>query len=161
MCIRDRYRNWNWPDTTSPIHSSGIPVDAKPSRPPRVSRTRWGESCSRAVTVASYARARVVTVGGWSPRRAERESVLAVVGGAGGEHVVELDLVPFEGEPGPRHVEPPHPGGALTYLRDGVVPVVLQVLAPGGEGERVVAAQVLLVPHLQPGVLHLGDDPTR
>ena len=45
-----------------------------------------------------------------------------------------------------------------TGLGDGLVPVVLEVLAPVLEGQRIVLAQVLGVADLEPGVLHCCHD---
>lgn len=75
-----------------------------------------------------------------------------------GEDLVQLNDVAFEAESRPGHVEAPHAGGAFPDLFDAGVPVVDQVLAPSGEGECVVFAQVLLVSHLESDVLDLGDD---
>ena len=51
--------------------------------------------------------------------------------------------------------------GSLADLGDAGVPVVDEVLAPSGERQCVVLAQVLLVAHLETDVLDLGDDATR
>ena len=58
----------------------------------------------------------------------------------GGEHVVELDLVALEGQPGAGHVETPDAGGALADLLDAGVPVLRQVAAPAGELPGVVTS---------------------
>ena len=71
---------------------------------------------------------------------------------------MELDLVALEADPRAGHVEAPHPGGALADLGDARVPVVDEVLAPAGQRLGVVDAEVLLVLHLEAGVLDLGDD---
>src|SRR5580692_6682465 len=70
------------------------------------------------------------------------------------EHLVQLDVVAVEAEPRARHVQAPDPGRALAYLLDRLVPVRVQVGAPGGQGLGVVLAQVLLVPDLEAGVGH-------
>ena len=75
------------------------------------------------------------------------------------EHLVQLDLVGLEAHPRAGHVQAPDPRGALADLGDALVPVVGEVLAPAGQRHRVVLAQVLLVAHLETGVLDLGDDP--
>ena len=46
-------------------------------------------------------------------------------------------------------------------LFDGFVPVLDEVAAPVAQRQRVVVAQVLLVHHLEPDVLGLGDDAAR
>ncbi len=66
-------------------------------------------------------------------------------------------MVGVEAEPRARHVQPPHPGGALADLLDRLVPVRVQVRAPGRQGLRVVLAQVLLVPDLEARVVHERD----
>jgi len=66
-------------------------------------------------------------------------------------------VVGVEAEPRARHVQPPHPGGALADLLDRLVPVRVQVRAPGRQGLRVVLAQVLLVPDLEARVVHERD----
>jgi len=73
---------------------------------------------------------------------------------------VQLDVVGIEAEPRARHVQPPHAGGALADLLDRLVPVRVQVRAPGGQGLRVVLAQVLLVPDLEACVVHERDQVT-
>jgi hypothetical protein len=73
------------------------------------------------------------------------------------EHLVQLDVVGDEAEPRARHVQPPDPGGALADLLDRLVPVRVQVRAPGRQGLRVVLAQVLLVPDLEARVVHERD----
>jgi hypothetical protein len=70
---------------------------------------------------------------------------------------MQLDVVAVEAEPRTRHVQPPDPGGALADLGDRLVPVRVQVGAPGGQGLGVVLAQVLLVPDLEAGVVHERD----
>ena len=57
----------------------------------------------------------------------------------------------------PGHVQPPHPGRALADLGDRLGPVRVQVGGPGGQRLGVVLAQVLLVPHLEAGVVHVRD----
>src|SRR5689334_18665387 len=69
------------------------------------------------------------------------------------EHLVELDPVELEAEPGPGHVEPPDPRRALADLGDRLVPVVVEVAASAGERLGVVLAEVLLVAYLEPGVV--------
>src|SRR6187200_685713 len=101
---------------------------------------------------------------GWAggssePGGTEREPGIPVRVGLDGEHLVQLDLVALERQPRPGHVEPPDLRGALTHLAHALVPVGLEVLAPALEGQRVVLAEVLLVAHLEPEVLDLGDDP--
>src|SRR6478752_4958365 len=132
--------------------------------PPITSRTRWSESRSRRSTSASYCWALVLTGPRYRyPSEAVTQRVAAgAVGlGLGREHVVELDLVALEAQPRARHVEAPHPGGPLADLRDARVPVVLEVLAPGGERLGVVDPDVLVVLHLEAGVLHGRDDRPR
>ena len=46
----------------------------------------------------------------------------------------QLDVVAIEAEPGACHVQAPHPGRALADFRDRLVPVRVQVGAPGGQG---------------------------
>ena len=70
---------------------------------------------------------------------------------------MQLDVVRVEPEPRPRHVQPPHPGGALADLLDRLVPVRVQIRAPRRQGLRVVLAQVLLVPDLEARVVHERD----
>src|ERR1700694_524117 len=41
--------------------------------------------------------------------------------------------------------------------RADALPVAVEALAPGVEGQRVVPAQVLDVEHFEPGALHLDD----
>src|SRR5882757_6371984 len=77
------------------------------------------------------------------------------------EHLVQLDDVVVEPEPRSGHVEAPHPGGALANLGYRLVPVRVEIGAPGGQGHRVVLAQVLLVTHLEPGVVDEGDQVAR
>lgn len=75
-----------------------------------------------------------------------------------GEDLVQLNDVAFEAQSRPGHVETPDTCGAFTDLGDAGIPVVDEVLAPSGEGECVVLAQILLVPHLESDVLDFGDD---
>src|SRR5215471_7475111 len=70
------------------------------------------------------------------------------------EDLVQRDHVPLETEAAARHVQPPHPGRALTDLGDRLVPVGVEVGAPPGQGQGVVLAQVLLVPDLEPRLVH-------
>src|SRR5260221_359504 len=93
----------------------------------------------------------------WLPVGAERNA-----GPAGGaqldpENLVQLDLVAVEPQPRPGHIEPPDPGGSLTDLGNGLLPVLVKVGAPGGKGERVVLPQVLRVPDLEAGIVQVGD----
>ena len=74
---------------------------------------------------------------------------------------MQLDDVALEPEPRAGHVEPPHPGRALADLGHRLVPVRVEVGAPAGQGHRVVLAQVLLVPHLEPGVVDEGEQVAR
>ncbi len=73
---------------------------------------------------------------------------------------MQLDVVGVEAEPRACHVQPPHPGGALPDLLDRLVPVRVQVRAPGRQGPRVVLPQILLVPDLETGVVHERDQVT-
>ena len=50
-----------------------------------------------------------------------------------------------------------HTRRALADLRDRLVPVGVQVGAPGRQGPGVVLTQVLLVPHLEASVVHERD----
>src|SRR3954452_10652723 len=93
------------------------------------------------------------------PGRAQREAGVTVAVGPDGEHLVQLDLPPFEAQLGAGQVHPPYLGRGLAGLGDAGVPVRHQVVAPGGTGPAVVLAKVLLVPRFQPGVLQVGDDP--
>src|SRR5207244_3135913 len=52
-------------------------------------------------------------------------------------------------------------GGALADLGDRLVPVGVQVRAPGRQGPRIVFAQVLLVPDLEPRTVHDRYQVTR
>jgi hypothetical protein len=73
------------------------------------------------------------------------------------QHLVQLDVVAVEAEPRARHVQPPHPAVPWPTSCDRLVPVRVQVGAPGGQGLGVVLAQVLLVPDLEAGVVHERD----
>lgn len=73
--------------------------------------------------------------------------------GCHGEHLVQLDHVAGEAHPRSGKIEAPHPGLAGADLRDGPVPVVIEVGRPVLEGQRIVLAQVLRVPDLEALVL--------
>src|SRR5580698_7893689 len=76
------------------------------------------------------------------------------------EDLMQLDLVALEAEPRPGHVQPPHTGRSLADFGHCLVPVVVQVGAPGGQRLGVVLAQVLLVPDLKAAVVHQGQQVT-
>jgi hypothetical protein len=71
---------------------------------------------------------------------------------------VQLDLVALETHPRGRQVQPPHLRGALADLGNAVVPMAFQVGAPVAQSQPVVLPQVLGMPHLQAGILQLGDN---
>src|SRR5699024_887427 len=71
------------------------------------------------------------------------------------DDLVQLDLVVLEPVLAGAHVEAPQPGLGLADLPARLVPVVDEVGTPVAQRERVVGAQVLLVDHLEPGVLGL------
>src|SRR5580693_1181829 len=93
----------------------------------------------------------------WLPVGAQRHAGGAAGGQPDAQHLVQLDLVALETEPGSGHVQPPDPGGARPDISHRLVVVRVQVRAPGGEGLRIVLAQVLLVPYLEAGVVHARD----
>ena len=71
---------------------------------------------------------------------------------------MQLDPTALEAQPRPGHVHAPDAGRRLAHLLDAGVPVLLEVAAPLGEGERVVLAEVLLVADLEARVLGGSDD---
>ena len=81
------------------------------------------------------------------PERPARSSSRAA-GGAGSRSARS----PGGSRPGRR----PDPGRRQADLLHGLVPVGVEVVAPGVQGLGVVLAQVLLVPHLEPGALELA-----
>ena len=83
--------------------------------------------------------------GSAAPPRAQRQPAGPVVVRPHRQHLVQLDLVALEPESRAGHVQAPDPRRALAHLGDALVPVVDEVAAPLGEGQRVVLAQVLLV----------------
>src|SRR5215467_7500229 len=88
------------------------------------------------------------------PVRAQRHPRVARRVELDPEDLVQRDHVPLEPESRAGHVQPPHPRRARTDLGDRLVPVGVEVGAPPGQGEGVVLAQVLLVPDLEPRVVH-------
>jgi enediyne polyketide synthase len=91
------------------------------------------------------------------PVRSERHARRPVGGEPDAQHLVQFDVVPVEPEARACHVQPPDPGGGLADLSDGLIPVRVQVVTPSGQGLGVVLPQVLLVPHLEAGVVHERD----
>src|SRR3990170_2167322 len=92
------------------------------------------------------------------PVGAQRETADPVLVGPCCQHLVQLDLVALETHPGSGHVEAPDPCGPLADLRYALIPVLLEVGPPPGQRLGVVDPEVLLVLHLEAGVLGLGDD---
>src|SRR5262245_28472197 len=94
--------------------------------------------------------------GGWGglPVGAQRHVGASVGVQPDPEDLVQFHDVVIEADARARHVQPPHPGGARPDLGDGLVPVGIQVRAPGRERPCVVLAQVLLVPDLESCAVH-------
>src|SRR6266446_2673349 len=133
-----------WPTATA-IHSVIPPTSATPLNPwVRYSTTRGSAGTESAG-------------GHWLPVGAEGHAGLAVGGQLDAQYLVQLDLVAVEPQPRPGHIEPPDPGGSLTDLGNGLLPVLVKVGAPGGKSARVVLPQILRVPDLEAGIVQLGD----
>src|SRR3954447_603031 len=89
-------------------------------------------------------------------RGAEGHAAVARRGGAGREDLVDLDAVGLEADRRRGHVEPPHPRPGLPRVAHSGVPAPLEVPQPLPERPRVVLAQGLDVPRLEPGALDRG-----
>ena len=90
---------------------------------------------------------------GRPPRPQRQVAVAAALVGLDRQHLVQLDPAPLEGEPRSGHVQAPHLRGGKPDLGDRVIPVLDEVGAPVAQRHRVVGAQVLLVQHLEAGIL--------
>ena len=95
---------------------------------------------------------------GASEGRTQREPRRPALAELHTQHLVELDVVDVEADPGRRHVELPHTSPAQSDFGDGLLPVGVEIRAPVAARHRVVLAQVLLVPRLETVVLHRRDD---
>src|SRR5450759_362367 len=88
----------------------------------------------------------------------QRVRALAEIIGPGGEDLMQLDAIAFKGQPGAGHVQPPDSRRRQVNFGDAFVPVFFEVLAPASQGTSVVHPQVLLMLHLEAGVLHRAHD---
>ena len=72
----------------------------------------------------------------------------------GGQELVNLNAVELEVQGAGGHIHAPHLGALESDLLDRVIPVLGEILVPVMQGERVMLAQVLLVHHVETGVMN-------
>src|SRR5437763_1335577 len=74
------------------------------------------------------------------------------------QYLVQLNRPSLEAETRPGHVKRPDTRASAADLSNRFVPVRGEVCTPARQRPRIVLAQVLLVPDLEPVVLHRGHN---
>src|SRR5674476_402460 len=87
--------------------------------------------------------------------------VLAQITCPSGKDLVQLDAIAFRGQPGAGHVEPPDLRRCQVRFGDAFIPVLLEVFTPALQCSGVVDPQVLMVLHLQAGILDRAHNVAR